>query len=103
MPVRAAAVLNQAVRRSILNSIAQFPAYPITRFPNYSIKLSPVKITDFRVTVVGAPWRELVFVELTTDAGLTGVSECRMVNKTATLLACVRELAPRYVIGSDPF
>ena len=66
-------------------------------------RVSGIKIVDMRLTVVGAPWRELVFVELTTDAGLTGVSECRMVNKTATLVACIRELAPRYVIGSDPF
>jgi galactonate dehydratase len=62
-----------------------------------------MKIVDLRVTVVGTPWRELVFLELTTDTGLTGVSECRMVNKTETLVACIRELAPRYVAGSDPF
>jgi len=60
-------------------------------------------ITDVRITVVGAPWRELVFVELRTDGGLVGVGEVRMVNKTATLIACVEELAPRYVIGADPF
>src|SRR3954471_17603950 len=53
--------------------------------------------------VVGAPWRELVFLELATDAGLTGVSEVRMVNKTDTLVACIGELGPRYVVGSDPF
>jgi galactonate dehydratase len=62
-----------------------------------------MKIVDLRVTVVGTPWRELVFLELTTDTGLTGVSEVRMVNKTETLVACIRELAPRYVTGSDPF
>jgi galactonate dehydratase len=56
-----------------------------------------------RTTVVGAPWRELVFLELMTDAGLTGTAEVRIVNKTDTLLACIGELAPRYVIGSDPF
>jgi galactonate dehydratase len=60
-------------------------------------------IVDLRLTIVGAPWRELLFVELLTDRGLVGVSEVRMVNKTETLAACVRELAPRYVIGSDPF
>jgi len=60
-------------------------------------------IADLRVTVVGTPWRELVFLELTTDDGLTGVGEVRMVNKTDTLVACIGELAPRYVIGSDPF
>jgi galactonate dehydratase len=62
-----------------------------------------VKILDLRITVVGAPWRELVFLELMTDNGLTGVGEVRMVNKTDTLVACIEELAPRYVIGSDPF
>ncbi len=62
-----------------------------------------IKVVDVRVTVVGAPWRELVFVELITDTGLTGVGEVRMVNKTSTLVAAVEELAPRYVIGRDPF
>ena len=62
-----------------------------------------LNITDVRTTVVGTPWRELVFVELVTDEGLTGVGEVRMVNRTETLLACVHELAPRHVIGTDPF
>jgi galactonate dehydratase len=62
-----------------------------------------VKIVRFRTIVVGTPWRDLAFLELSTDAGLTGVSEVRMVNKTETLVACIGELAPRYVVGSDPF
>jgi galactonate dehydratase len=62
-----------------------------------------MKITDVRTTVVGTPWRELVFLELLTDEGLVGLSEARMVNKTSTLVACIGELAPRYVIGTDPF
>jgi galactonate dehydratase len=61
------------------------------------------KIVDVRTTVVGTPWRELVFAELVTDAGVVGVGEVRMVNKTATLVASIEELSPRYVIGSDPF
>jgi galactonate dehydratase len=60
-------------------------------------------ISDVRTTVVGTPWRELVFVELVTEEGLVGVGEVRMVNRTDTLLACVHELAPRHVIGADPF
>ena len=60
-------------------------------------------IREARTTIVGAPWRELVFLELTTDAGLVGVSEVRMVNKTETLVSCIGELAPRYLIGADPF
>ncbi|HUR19728.1 MAG TPA: mandelate racemase/muconate lactonizing enzyme family protein [Vicinamibacterales bacterium] len=62
-----------------------------------------MKIAAARTTVVGTPWRELVFLELETDAGLVGTSEVRMVSRTDTLLACIDELAPRHVIGSDPF
>jgi galactonate dehydratase len=62
-----------------------------------------MKITHARVTVVGTPWRELVFLELQTNTGLVGLSEVRMVARTRTLVACLEELAPRYVIGSDPF
>jgi galactonate dehydratase len=62
-----------------------------------------VRIADVVTTVVGAPWRELTFVELVADDGRRGVGEVRMVNKTDTLLACVTELADRYVVGADPF
>src|SRR5437588_5093218 len=62
-----------------------------------------MKIADIRTIVVGTPWRELAFLELIADTGLVGLSEVRMVNKTSTVLACVDELAPRYVIGADPF
>ena len=62
-----------------------------------------MEVTEVRTTVVGTPWRELVFVELETDTGLTGVGEVRPVNKTDSFLATVEELAARYVIGADPF
>jgi galactonate dehydratase len=62
-----------------------------------------VQVTNVRTTVVGTPWRELVFVELETDGGLVGVGEVRPVNKTDSFVAVVEELAARYVIGADPF
>jgi galactonate dehydratase len=62
-----------------------------------------VRIVDVVTTVVGAPWRELTFVELVADDGRRGLGEVRMVTKTDTLLACVSELAGRHVVGSDPF
>ena len=62
-----------------------------------------MKIVKVETTVVGAPWRELTFVEVETDEGLVGVGEVRMVNKTETLTTCIREMAPRYAIGADPF
>jgi galactonate dehydratase len=61
------------------------------------------KVEEVRCTVVGSPWRDLTFVELVTNTGLTGLSEVRMVNKTETLVSCIRELAPRYLVGSSPF
>lgn len=62
-----------------------------------------MRIVDVVATVVGAPWRELTFVELVADDGRRGVGEVRMVTKTDTLLGCVSELAARHVVGSDPF
>src|SRR6185436_1522427 len=62
-----------------------------------------MRITDVRTTVVGTPWRDLVFVELETDAGLVGVGEVRPGNKTDSFVAVVEELAGRYVVGTDPF
>jgi galactonate dehydratase len=62
-----------------------------------------VRIRDIRTTIVGTPWRELVFLELIAEDGRVGLSEVRMVNKTDTLVACIHELAPRYLIGADPF
>jgi galactonate dehydratase len=61
------------------------------------------RISGFDVLVVGTPWRELTFVEVHTDAGLTGLGEVRMVSKTDTLLAAIAELGERYVVGTDPF
>ncbi len=62
-----------------------------------------MKIVGVETVVVGAPWRELTFVELVTDQGLRGVGEARMVSKTDTLLACIEEMAGRHVVGMDPF
>lgn len=62
-----------------------------------------MRIVDIRTTVVGAPWRELTFVELITDDGLVGLGEVRMVNKTDTLLTCIGELGRRHLVGRSPW
>src|SRR5262245_51723766 len=77
---------------------------PATRSDDEAVHATgAMKVAEIRVLVVGTPWRELTFVELVTDTGLVGVGEARMVNKRSTLLARIDELAPRYVIGCDPF
>jgi galactonate dehydratase len=52
---------------------------------------------------MGTAWRNLVFLKLTTDEGLTGVAEVRMNNRVKGLLGYLEEAKPRYVLGTDPF
>ena len=62
-----------------------------------------MRITSLRPLVMGAPWRNLTFVVLETDEGLSGVGEVRMCNRTGALLGYLSEAVPRYVLGQDPF
>ena len=62
-----------------------------------------MRISGMRVGVVGTPWRHLTYVELQTDAGLTGLGETRMINHTQALLGCLEEIKATHVVGHDPF
>jgi galactonate dehydratase len=62
-----------------------------------------MKISELRTLVMGTPWRDLTFVVLETDEGLSGVGEVRILNRTTALLGYLQEAAPRYVLGQDPF
>lgn len=62
-----------------------------------------MRITSVRPLVMGTPWRNLTFVVVTTDTGLTGVGEVRMVNHTEALLGYLREATPQHILGADPF
>jgi galactonate dehydratase len=62
-----------------------------------------MKITNVRPMVLGTPWRNLTFVAVETDEGLTGAGEVRMINNTDAVLGYLAEAVPRYVIGADPF
>jgi galactonate dehydratase len=62
-----------------------------------------MRISGVRTGVVGTPWRNLTLVELTTDEGLTGVGEVRVLNHTDALLGYLGEAEVNHVIGSDPF
>lgn len=61
-----------------------------------------MRITGIETTVVGTPWRDLTFVEVMTEDGLTGVGEVRMHHRTRALVAAIDELADRHLIGQDP-
>ena len=62
-----------------------------------------MKITDVKTLVMGTSWRNLTFVKVETDEGLTGISEVRMNNRTDALVAYIDGAKRRHVIGSDPF
>jgi galactonate dehydratase len=62
-----------------------------------------MKIVDLKTFVVGAAWRNLIFIRLDTDEGISGVAEATSHNKTRALLGYLEEARGRYVIGADPF
>ncbi len=62
-----------------------------------------MKIKNVTPLVLGTSWRNLTFVKVETDEGLTGVGEARIVNRTDAVLGYLSEAVPRYVLGSDPF
>lgn len=62
-----------------------------------------MKVTAITPLVLGTAWRELVFLRVDTDEGITGYGEVRPLNKTQAVLGHLAETAPRYLIGRDPF
>ncbi len=61
-----------------------------------------MKTTGFRTLVLGTPWRNLTYVIIETDEGLTGVGEARVLGKTHTVTQYLQD-AQRHFIGHDPF
>lgn len=62
-----------------------------------------MKIVDLKTFVVGAAWRNLIFIRLDTDEGISGYAEATSHNKTRALTGYLEEAKGRYVIGADPF
>jgi galactonate dehydratase len=62
-----------------------------------------VRISDVQTFVLGTPWRNLTIVKVSTDEGLEGVGEVRMLGHTQALAGYLEEGVPRHVLGSDPF
>ncbi|MFJ2650097.1 mandelate racemase/muconate lactonizing enzyme family protein [Streptomyces sp. NPDC087420] len=62
-----------------------------------------MRITGISTHVVGTPWRNLTYVLVHTDEGLTGVGETRMLGRTDALIGYLREAEANHVAGSDPF
>lgn len=62
-----------------------------------------MKIIGVRPLVLGTAWRNLTFVVVSTDEGIDGVGEVRMINNTDALLGYLAEATTNHVVGGDPF
>jgi galactonate dehydratase len=80
-------------RRSLLKGLAALPL--AAALPG------KIKITGFEIHKVSVRWRDLMFVEVHTDAGITGLGEATLESRTDIAEATLRWLEPEYV-GLDP-
>jgi galactonate dehydratase len=62
-----------------------------------------MRITKVTPMTMGTDWRNITFVKVETDEGITGVADARALNRDETVTAYLHETAPRYVLGADPF
>jgi galactonate dehydratase len=62
-----------------------------------------MKITSVQPLVLGAAWRNLIFIKVQTDEGLTGIGECTLHNREEGVIGYIQGAVRRHVIGSDPF
>ncbi len=60
-----------------------------------------MKITDVKVHLAKC-WRTLLFVEVTTDEGITGIGESGLTSRELSVVGAVDHLKP-LLVGEDPF
>jgi galactonate dehydratase len=61
-----------------------------------------MKITGYRTYVLSTPWRNLTYLILETDEGISGVGEARVLGRTNAVLELLRETKNHFV-GHDAF
>ena len=61
-----------------------------------------MRITGISTHVVGTPWRNLTYVQVHTDEGLTGVGETRMLGHTDALLGYLHEAETNHIARLRP-
>jgi galactonate dehydratase len=76
-------------------------ALPLAAKLQLAAPLGKVKITGFDIHKVSVRWRDLMFVEVHTDAGITGLGEATLESRTDIAESVLRWLEPEYV-GHDP-
>jgi galactonate dehydratase len=61
-----------------------------------------VSITGVKTYLIANPWKPWVFVELETDAGVTGLAEATTHDKPRTVAKAIDEMS-NFFMGRDPF
>jgi galactonate dehydratase len=61
-----------------------------------------MKITGYHTYVVSTPWRNLTYLILDTDEGISGIGEARVLGRTNSVLELLRETRHHF-IGHDAF
>ena len=85
-------------RRSLLRTLATAPLITST---SRAAPEGNIKITGFDIHKVSVRWRDLMFVEVHTDAGITGLGEATLESRTDIAESVLRWLEPEYA-GRDP-
>ena len=62
-----------------------------------------MKITDVKPLVIGTSWRNLIYIKVETDEGVTGLGEATLHNREEGVLGYLEGAKRRHVIGSNPF
>jgi galactonate dehydratase len=60
-----------------------------------------MRVTDLRIFVVDADWRDFVFVKVFTDEGLTGVGEATLSGQEPLVVAALKGIKS-YILGKNP-
>jgi galactonate dehydratase len=61
-----------------------------------------LKITRVTPFVLNDTWRNLIFLKVETDEGITGVGEASLTNRDEGILGYLQGALHRHIIGSDP-
>lgn len=62
-----------------------------------------MKVTDVKCYMHYSVWRNIIFVKVTTDEGITGVGEATIRNKEMAVKAAVEEHIKPVIVGKSPF
>jgi galactonate dehydratase len=62
-----------------------------------------MKVASVDVFLIGATWRNYIFVKIQTDDGLVGWGEATLGWKETAVRELIRDYGRRYVVGQDPF